>query len=93
MRVVTPVDVSLWTTSTALIACARSSASFASTTRRIDAAAPVAGHEVDDEAELLRHRAPERREVAGLEHQHAVARRQRVDERGFPRAGARAPGR
>ncbi len=31
MRDVTPVDVSLWTASTALIVCARSSASFAST--------------------------------------------------------------
>src|SRR5918999_1003354 len=31
-RLVTPVDVSLWTTSTALIACALSSASLASTT-------------------------------------------------------------
>ena len=32
--------------------------------------------------------APQRREVAGLEREHAVARRERVDERGLPRAGA-----
>ena len=58
--------------------------------RRVHAAAPVAGHELDHEPELLGHRPPERGEVAGLEHQHAVARRQRVDEGGFPRAGARS---
>ena len=37
-----------------------------------------------------RHVAPQRGELAGLDHQHRVARRQGVDERGFPRAGARA---
>ena len=39
--------------------------------------------------EPLGHLLPQRREVAGLGHQHAIARRQRVDERRFPRAGAR----
>jgi hypothetical protein len=39
---------------------------------------------------LLRHLLPQGGEVAGLEHQHAVAGRQGVDEGGFPRAGARA---
>ena len=33
--------------------------------------------------------APQRREVAGLEREHAVARRERVHERGLPRARAR----
>ena len=55
---------------------------------RIDAVAPVAGNEIDLQAEPRGHVAPERGEVAGLEHQHRVAGRQRVDERRFPRAGA-----
>ena len=40
------------------------------------------------QAELLRHLLPQRGELAGLHHQHAVAGRQRVDQRGFPGAGA-----
>src|SRR5438105_14662241 len=56
--------------------------------RRADAAAPVARYEMDVEAEAESHVAPQRGEVAGLEHQHAVAWRQRVDERRLPRAGA-----
>ena len=36
--------------------------------RRIDAVAPVARHELDLEPVLLRHRLPQRRELAGLEH-------------------------
>ncbi len=56
---------------------------------RVDAVAPVALDEFDLEPEVGRDAAPQRREVAGLEHQHPVARRQRVGERGFPRAGAR----
>ena len=55
----------------------------------IGAAAPVAGDELDLEPELRRHLLPQRGEMAGLVHQHAVARRERVDERGFPGAGAR----
>ena len=51
--------------------------------------APVAGQELDLEPELRRHLLPQRREVAGLDHQHAVAGRQRVDQRRLPRAGAR----
>ncbi len=89
MRLVTPVDVSLWTTSTALIRVRAILGQLGLDDRRIDAAAPVAGHEVDHQAELLGHRPPQRREMARLEHQHAIARRQRVDERGFPGAGAR----
>jgi len=45
--------------------------------------------EVDREAELGRHLVPQRGEMAGFEHQDALARRERVDERGFPGAGAR----
>ncbi len=62
----------------------------------IDAAAPVrrlrqqrvaAGRaqDLDREAEARRHLLPERSELAGLDHQHRVARAQRVDERRFPR--------
>ena len=57
--------------------------------RRIDAVAPVAGHEIDLEAQPRRHIAPERRKVAGLEHEHAVAGGERVHQCGLPRAGAR----
>ena len=53
----------------------------------IDAVAPVAGNELGREAELFRHVLPQRGELAGFAHQHAVACRQRVDQRGFPRAG------
>ena len=55
----------------------------------IGAVAPVARHPHDLEPEPLGHRPPQRREVAGLEREHAVAGRERVDERRLPRAGAR----
>jgi hypothetical protein len=55
----------------------------------VDAVAPVSGDPVDVEPELLRHLAPQGREVAGLEGQDAVAGRERVDERGLPGARAR----
>ena len=55
---------------------------------RIDAVPPVAGNEIDLQAEPHGHVAPERGELAGLDHQHRVAGRQRVDERRLPRAGA-----
>jgi len=54
----------------------------------VGAGAPVAGNELGLEAELLRHGLPLRRELAGLDHQHAVAGRQRIDQRRFPGAGA-----
>ena len=54
-----------------------------------DAMAPIAGQEFDGEAQPLGELVPQRREVTGLGHQHAVARRQRVDERRLPRAGSR----
>ena len=56
---------------------------------RIDAVAPVARHELDAQPQPRRHVAPQRREMAGLEHQHGVAGRQRVDERRFPGASTR----
>ena len=56
----------------------------------IDAVAPIAGNEVDLEPELHGHVAPERGELAGFDHQHRVAGRQRVDERRLPGAGAGA---
>ena len=51
--------------------------------RRIDAVAPVAGQQLHIEPEPAGHLAPQRREMAGLGHQHGVARRQRVDQRRF----------
>ena len=56
--------------------------------RGIDAATPVAGHVLDRDAQSLRELLPERRKMPGLEGEHAIARRERVDERRFP--GARA---
>ena len=55
---------------------------------RIGAGAPVGGDEFGLEAELLGHLLPQRGELAGLDHQHLVAGRQRVDQRAFPGAGA-----
>jgi hypothetical protein len=55
---------------------------------RIGAGPPIAGNELGFESELLRHGFPLRRELAGLDHQYPVARRQRVDERCFPRTCA-----
>ncbi len=56
---------------------------------RIGAVPPVAGEELHLEPEPVGQAPPERGELAGLVHQHAIARRQRVDQRRFPRAGAR----
>ncbi|MNR09536.1 hypothetical protein D3C85_1257410 [compost metagenome] len=52
----------------------------------IHAVAPVAHQEFGIQAELVGHLLPQRGEVAGLEHQHAVARGERIDQRRFPRA-------
>ena len=79
MRLVTPVEVSLCTTQTALTACSRVGGKLLLDQRRIDAVPPVARHELDFEPEPRRHLPPQGREMAGLEHQHPVARRQRVD--------------
>ena len=53
---------------------------------RRGASRPARSHR---QAQPLGHRPPGVRELAGLEHQHAVARRQRVDQRRLPGAGAR----
>ena len=95
-----PVEVSLWTTQTALIFFSPSLRRRASIWSALDAAAPVrrfgqqrvaAGGDQDfgRQAEARRHLLPERREVAGLDHQHGVAGTQGVDQRRLPRAGAR----
>jgi len=55
---------------------------------QIDAMAPVPRQQLHLEPEPASHLAPQRREMAGLRHQHRVARRQRVDQRRLPRAGA-----
>jgi hypothetical protein len=57
---------------------------------RVDRRAPIALEEDDLEPEPAGHLLPERGEVTGLDHEHAIARRERVDERGFP--GPRARG-
>ena len=56
--------------------------------RGISTDAPIGRDELGLEAELHRHVLPQGGELAGLDHQHAVARRQGVDECRFPRAGA-----
>src|SRR5689334_3082655 len=55
---------------------------------KIGAMAPVARNEIDIELELVGNAAPEHGKLAGLAHQHLVAGLQRVDDRGFPGAGA-----
>ena len=55
----------------------------------INAGAPVATHHLGVKPEVRRHRPPQCCEVAGLIHQHGITRRQRIHQRGFPRAGAR----
>ena len=55
----------------------------------VGAVAPVARHEIHLDAPARRHLPPQRGEMAGLDHQDLVARRQRVDDRRFPGAGAR----
>ena len=83
-----PVEVSLCSTQTALI-------SFFLSLRRCSSiaagSAPMRQSVLMNsglQAELLRHVLPQRRELAGLHHQHAVAGRQRVDQRRLPGAGA-----
>ena len=50
----------------------------------VDAMAPVTGQKDDVEPELLGELFPQGRKVPGLDHEDAVARRQRVDQRRFP---------
>ena len=55
---------------------------------RVGADAPISGDEFGAQAEPVGHHLPQRRELPGVDHQHLVSRRERVDERGFPGAGA-----
>src|SRR5580704_14598111 len=55
----------------------------------LDALAPVTGNKLDIQAELPGHMSPQGGEMPGFEGQHAVARRQRVDQRGLPSPGTR----
>jgi hypothetical protein len=55
----------------------------------VGAVPPVAGDQLDLEAEAGGHACPECGEVAGLAHQHAVAGRERVHQRRLPGSGAR----
>jgi hypothetical protein len=57
--------------------------------RGISAAPPIGVEDDRLEAEPRRHFVPQRRKPAGADHKDCVARRQRVDQRGLPGAGAR----
>ena len=56
--------------------------------RRLGADAPVGRDELRLQSKVFRHPLPQRRELAGLDHEHAIAGRERVDQRRFPGAGA-----
>ena len=90
MRLTTPVDVSLCTTTTAFSSRARVVFQPLLERFRRRASAPRAWHVLDDEAEPLRDLPPrDVREPAGFENQNAIAGRQRIDERRFGGAGTR----
>ena len=55
----------------------------------IGADAPVGRQHLGLQAEPLGHVPPQHGELARLDDEHVVARRQRIDEAGFPRARAR----
>src|SRR3982074_2291313 len=57
--------------------------------RGVGAAAPIPRHKIDLDAPAPRHLPPQRSKMAGLDHQDLVAWGQRIDDRGFPGAGAR----
>ena len=88
-RLVTPVDVSLWTTSTARIRCSRSRASRSPRSAGSTPRRQVPGTRLDREPEPAGDLGPVLRELADVECEHRVARGERVDERRFPRAAAR----
>ena len=90
MLLVTPVDVSLCTTATALIARAVSVGSSSRDRGGVDAVPPVAGNESTCSPSFT---AMSRHSMANWPVSTIstrVAGRERVDERRFPRAGARA---
>ena len=74
---------------TALILCCAIGGELRLDLLDVGAAPPVGRQEIDVELEFLGDAAPQHRELAGLGHQHLVAGRQRIDDRGFPGAGAR----
>ncbi|MNV16719.1 hypothetical protein D3C71_1074880 [compost metagenome] len=55
----------------------------------VNGMAPVAFHVIHLQPQAPCQLLPQAGEVAGFHHQHAVARRQRIDQRRFPRARAR----
>jgi hypothetical protein len=77
MSLVTPVEVSLCTTHTALIACCvsafRRSSIFEASTPRRQPSAPGRPRNSVFRPQLRRELLPQRGEVAGLVHQHVVA--------------------
>ena len=83
-----PVEVSFCTTVTALIWCPGSAASFSWTCAAWTPWRQSPGTRSTVQAELAGHPRPQGGEVPGVEGQHAVARRQRVDQRGLPGTGA-----
>ena len=57
--------------------------------RRIDAVAPVSRHDLHVESQPARDLGPASRELSDVEGEHAIARRQRIDQGRLPGAGAR----
>ena len=76
------------TTHTALMRCALSSASAAPIAATSAPRRQSVSMNIGLQLQALRHLLPQRGEPAGAAHQHRVARRQRVGQRGFPGAGA-----
>src|SRR3954451_3721394 len=90
MRLVTPGEGSLWATQTALIVRPPSCAHPRPVLLRIGPTPPVARQQLRLEPQPLGHAVPERGELPGLGHQHAVAGRERGDQRRLPSPRARA---
>ena len=85
---VVPLAVSVWTTKTAPIACARSSRSAASTAAGSIGKPSRYGVRTRDAAERLDLLGPAVGEVAGARHQHRRARRDQVGDHRLPAAVA-----
>ncbi len=88
-RLVTPVEVSLWTTITDLIGVAAVLGQLGLDHGRIDAVAPVPGDEIDLDPQADGHVLPEGGKVPRLEHQDLVPGGKGVDQARLPRAGPR----
>ena len=87
-RLVTPVDVSLWTTSTARMRWSRSWLSLASSAAGSTPCRQSPGTTSTSSPSRRATSAHPLRELSDVEGEHAIPGRQRVDERRFPRAGA-----